>query len=298
MRCSTPSTPRPGTRSRNLLEFGNALAGRGVSLNAVIGELRPLVERLEPVMRNLASPDTASRFVSALSAAAAEAAPVAEIQGSSSSISRRRSGPSPMSRGPTSRRRSRSPGDRDVAIDTLPEIRPFLSNTAVLFSELRPGFHAFAPVSKRRRPSYWEPRRLDCHPPSTRSSTRQLSRCSTSPTIRSRRGNPGPHRLQQRPLPPLSFITPVQSVCNYATMPCRTSPAWSGSATASGPISAPSSSASRSGRTASRAQLRARRRSRHQHGELPPLQPLSEHRLPGQERSARQATRPTWRARW
>src|SRR5687768_1029941 len=79
---NTFDEPTRAAIQTNLLEFGNALAGRGVSLNAAIGELRPLVERLEPVMRNLASPDTGlSQFVSALSAAAAEAAPVAEIQG-------------------------------------------------------------------------------------------------------------------------------------------------------------------------------------------------------------------------
>src|SRR5262249_44645990 len=43
---------------QNLLEFGNALAGRGPSLNETIGLLRPLVERLTPVMRNLADPNT------------------------------------------------------------------------------------------------------------------------------------------------------------------------------------------------------------------------------------------------
>src|SRR5262249_34885319 len=66
----------------NLLEFGNALAGRGVDLNAAIGQLKPLVQLLTPVMRNLADPNTGlSNFVSSLSATAAEVAPVAQIQG-------------------------------------------------------------------------------------------------------------------------------------------------------------------------------------------------------------------------
>ena len=63
----------------NLTEFGNALAGRGQALNAAIGDLAPLVERLEPVMRNLASPETdLAGFVRGLSGAAAEVAPVAQ----------------------------------------------------------------------------------------------------------------------------------------------------------------------------------------------------------------------------
>ncbi|HEU4981033.1 MAG TPA: MlaD family protein, partial [Solirubrobacterales bacterium] len=135
----------------NLLEFGNALAGRGVSLNNTIGELRPLVERLEPVMRNLASPDTGlSRFVSALTATAEEAAPVAEIQGQLFvDLETTFRAFADVARPYIQEAISRSPETEDVAIDTLPRIRPFLANTAVLFSELRPGFHVFAPVSKQ-----------------------------------------------------------------------------------------------------------------------------------------------------
>ena len=134
----------------NLLEFGNALAGRGVSLNNAIGQLRPLVERLQPVMRNLADPDTGlSRFVSALAATAEEAAPVAEIQGQLFvDLETTFKAFADVSRPFIQETISRSPETEDVAIDTLPRIRPFLANTAVLFSELRPGFHAFAPVSK------------------------------------------------------------------------------------------------------------------------------------------------------
>ena len=45
----------------NLVAFGDALAGRGPDLNVALGELRPLVTRLEPVARNLASPKTGDR---------------------------------------------------------------------------------------------------------------------------------------------------------------------------------------------------------------------------------------------
>ena len=52
---------------QNLLEFGNALAGRGVDLNEAIGQLKPLVQLLTPVMKNLADPNTGlSNFVSSL----------------------------------------------------------------------------------------------------------------------------------------------------------------------------------------------------------------------------------------
>ena len=43
---------------------------------------------------------------------------------------------------------SKGPATEDTAIATLPTIRPFLANTAKLFGELQPGFHAIAPVQK------------------------------------------------------------------------------------------------------------------------------------------------------
>jgi virulence factor Mce-like protein len=66
---------------RNLTNFGNGFAGRGIGLNETIHALRPLVERAIPVLRNLASPQTGLReFFIALDRAASEAAPVAQAQ--------------------------------------------------------------------------------------------------------------------------------------------------------------------------------------------------------------------------
>jgi phospholipid/cholesterol/gamma-HCH transport system substrate-binding protein len=66
---------------RNLLGFGDALAGRGQDINDTIRSLRPFLARLEPVMRNLSDPRSElSRLLPALGAAAAEVAPVAEVQ--------------------------------------------------------------------------------------------------------------------------------------------------------------------------------------------------------------------------
>ena len=134
----------------NLLEFGNALAGRGGDLNEAIGQLKPLVQVLTPVMRNLADPNTGlGNFVSSLSATAAEVAPVAEIQGqlfvdldtTFGAFAR-------VSRPFIQETIEKSPSTEDTTIATLPTIRPLLANTAKLFSELRPGFHALAPNQK------------------------------------------------------------------------------------------------------------------------------------------------------
>src|SRR5439155_17989810 len=116
----------------NLLEFGNALAGRGVALNDAIGELRPLVQVLQPVMANLAAPDTGlNRFVSALSATAAEVAPVAEIQGQLFvDLDTTFKAFADVARPFIQESISRGPATEETAIATLPHIRPFLANTA------------------------------------------------------------------------------------------------------------------------------------------------------------------------
>ncbi len=78
------STFAPETRddARKSLEgFGNSIAGRGPAINTTIRELEPFTRYLLPVMRNLSSPKTELRnFFPSLGAAAAQAAPVAEVQ--------------------------------------------------------------------------------------------------------------------------------------------------------------------------------------------------------------------------
>ena len=59
----------------SLQGFGNGLAGRGPDLNEAIASLVPLVTDVEPVMANLASPDTQlARLFPALAATAADLA--------------------------------------------------------------------------------------------------------------------------------------------------------------------------------------------------------------------------------
>jgi virulence factor Mce-like protein len=61
--------------------FGDALAGRGEALNTVIRELSPFLRHLQPVMTALSAPSTElARLIPALARAAAEVAPVADVQ--------------------------------------------------------------------------------------------------------------------------------------------------------------------------------------------------------------------------
>jgi virulence factor Mce-like protein len=64
-----------------LTGFGNALAGRGASLNEAIQGLNPFFRFLTPVMANLSDPRTQlNQFFKNIGAASAQVAPVAEIQ--------------------------------------------------------------------------------------------------------------------------------------------------------------------------------------------------------------------------
>jgi virulence factor Mce-like protein len=206
----------------NLLEFGNALAGRGVDLNEAIGQLKPLVQVLTPVMRNLADPNTGlSNFVSSLSATAAEVAPVAQIQGQLfADLDTTFGAFARVARPFIQESISKGPATEDTAIATLPKVRPFLANTAKLFGELQPGFHAIAPVQKDLGNSIVNGVKALALAPALNA---QLD-----PTAQSllNLANNAPARLGVQYLtqfnttlgPPLSFITPAQSVCNYASI--------------------------------------------------------------------------------
>jgi virulence factor Mce-like protein len=62
--------------------FGNAVAGRGTSINRAIEELAPLLRHLQPVMRNLSDPRTElGGLFPRLGRALRELAPVAAVQG-------------------------------------------------------------------------------------------------------------------------------------------------------------------------------------------------------------------------
>ncbi|MGH2952703.1 MAG: MlaD family protein [Solirubrobacterales bacterium] len=133
---------------RNLVEFGNALAGRGIELNAALGRLPGVLELLEPVMRDLSAPDTGlARFVSALAATAAEVVPVAELQaemfGSLETTFAALADVAPSIQETI----SEGPPTEDVALQSLPRIRPFLANTAGLFEELEPAATALRETS-------------------------------------------------------------------------------------------------------------------------------------------------------
>jgi virulence factor Mce-like protein len=222
---STFDEPTRLAIQRNLVEFGNALAGRGVDLNAALGELAPLVRRLEPVARVLSAPSTRlARFVTALRDAAAEVAPVAEIQARLFvSLDTTFGALARVARPFIQDTISKSPPTLDTATATLPVIRPFLSHSTALFADLRPGVRALkqnAPTIADAIvvgiPALRQAPKLNAELGPTAQSLLALSNNTVA-----RRGIDQLTEASNILTPTLQFITPAQSVCNYVTLLAR-----------------------------------------------------------------------------
>ncbi|HZE06596.1 MAG TPA: MlaD family protein, partial [Solirubrobacteraceae bacterium] len=133
----------PPTRvavQRSTIGFGLALAGRGYDINNAIGAFIPLVRDLGPVMRNLASPRTdLAGFFRGLGSYAGALAPVAQTQASlftnlNTTFRALASVAVPALQDTI----SQTPPTFAATIAGSPVIRPFLTDTAALFGELRP----------------------------------------------------------------------------------------------------------------------------------------------------------------
>jgi virulence factor Mce-like protein len=133
----------PETRSDSqaaLEGFGDAFAGRGSDLNIAIRELNPFLRHLLPVMENLSDPDTELRnLFPALGAAAAEAAPVADVQ--ARLFGQMADTFAAMSRDPEALRETieESPPTLAVATQSFRVQTPFLARFADVSRELEPG---------------------------------------------------------------------------------------------------------------------------------------------------------------
>lgn len=209
----------------NLVEFGNALAGRGPELNSAIGSLRTVLGPLERVTRNLADPSTGlARFVSGLSATAAEVAPVARQQADMfAHLETTFAALASVSRPFIQETISESPPTLDVATETLPRIRPFLQHSTALFSELEPGVEslranapAIASALEVGAPVLAASPAFNRQLPPTAAALRRLNDDAAA--------RDGIDRLIETDKildPTLRFITPAQTVCNYAGLLLR-----------------------------------------------------------------------------
>src|SRR5918997_952830 len=119
--------------------FGNALAGRGRSINLAIQEFVPFFTHLTPVMTALSDPRTQlNQFFRATSRFAGEVAPVADqyaqLFGNMATTFEA------LGRDENALRATieRGPPTLDAGIPTFPEQRPFLADSERLFSLLQP----------------------------------------------------------------------------------------------------------------------------------------------------------------
>jgi ABC-type transporter Mla subunit MlaD len=218
-------TPTREASRANLLEFGNALAGRGPDLNVAFGELRPLVNRLVPVARNLASPKTGvGRFFRALADSAAEVAPVAETQAQMFvSLESTFGAFARVARPFIQESISEAPPTFDTLIRTAPRIRTFLGHSATLFAELRPGIKALSESSPTVAAAFETGADVL---PGAPAMNRQVA--LTAQALGEFALNPGVKggiRYSTQFFdflnPALRFVGPAQTVCNYATLLAR-----------------------------------------------------------------------------
>jgi virulence factor Mce-like protein len=208
---------------RNSLDgIGGGLAGRGQDLNTAIAAFVPLLNDLEPVAKNLSSPETRlGRFFKALGAAASEAAPVAEDQAQLFvNLDISFTALAGVARPFLQETISESPPTEQVAIDQFPLQRPFLRNQAALFRELRPGV-ATLPHSAPILADAFETGTQVL--PKTKQMNRDLadvfdSLAEFSDDAMARGGIQMLTRLSSSLKPTLRFLVPAQTVCNYATL--------------------------------------------------------------------------------
>ncbi len=219
---STFDEPTQKNIQRNLLEFGNALAGRGPNINEAIGALKPLLPRLERVTRAISDPQTGiGPFFTALADSASAVAPVAETQAQAFvELDTTLAAFADIARPYLQETISKQPVTLRTASETLPVIRPFLVNSRKLFVALQPGAAAAADSADQIESALLagipvlvaSPQLNDQLPPTAAS----LKRFNDNTQVR--QGLTDLVDLSESIGPPLRFIAPAQSVCNYATL--------------------------------------------------------------------------------
>jgi virulence factor Mce-like protein len=209
--------------SRNSLDgIGTGFAGRGRDLNTAIDELQPLLDDLEPVAKNLASPATRlDRFFKALADTATEVAPVAEEQASLFvNLDTTFTALSSIARPFLQESISEGPPSEDVAIREFPKQRPFLRNNAAFFRELRPGVATLPHSAPILADAFQAGTETLPQTPQLNGDLAEtfdtLADFSVDPLVRG--GIRQLTRLSASLRPTLSFLTPAQTTCNYATL--------------------------------------------------------------------------------
>jgi virulence factor Mce-like protein len=209
-------------QQKNLEEGGTALAGRGQSINQAIGEFRPLLVDLLPVVRNLSDPDTRlERLIRELGDAAAAVAPVAETQAELfGNLDTTFAALREVARPYIQESITEGPETLSTAVSSFRVQRPFLRNTTSLMAELRPGIRslrgATPDLSAALRTGRPALRRSIALSRRTTSLLQALQSFAEDPVVPR-----GVRKLSEavRALEPtLSFAAPSQTTCNYLAL--------------------------------------------------------------------------------
>ena len=222
---NTFDTPTREAIKVNLAEFGSALAGRGPDLNEAIGLLKPFLPRLERATRNLASQNTnLAGFFDALRQSASAVAPIAETQAQMFvNLDGALGAFAEIARPYLQESISKTPPTLQATTRTLPTIRPFLVNNRKFIEDLGPAAIAidkYGPTIERALtvavPALETSPQLNDQLAPTAASLARLAGDQTSRT-----GIDRLTELGKNLGPPLRYIGPAQSVCNYATLLLR-----------------------------------------------------------------------------
>jgi ABC-type transporter Mla subunit MlaD len=202
--------------------FSDALAGRGSNINDAIGAFVPLLHDLGPVAQNLASPQTdLGGFFRGLEAFSGALEPVAQAQASLYvNLDTTFRALAPVAVPFLQNWISETPPTFQTVINDSPSEQAFLLNTAALFSELRPGFATLNQSAPVLADAFAAGTR---NLPGTKvlnaellSLARRLQTYAQTPAV-----TEGIDRvtLTAKSLrSPLSFLTPMQSTCNYVSL--------------------------------------------------------------------------------
>jgi virulence factor Mce-like protein len=217
---STFDTPTRENARTATAGFGDAFAGRGQSLNEAIGAFNPFFKSLLPVARNLANPRTGlDQFFRQLGATAAQVAPVAETQAALFGNMATTFGALSESPAALAATIEKSPGTLQTGIESLAVQRPFLADFAELSADLRPavrelrsGLPAINKAITAGIPTVplTVPFNEDLEK-TLDASDKLFSNPNTILALRDLR------TTLRVTTPAVQFISPYQTVCNYAT---------------------------------------------------------------------------------
>jgi len=210
---------------RQISGLGDAFAGRGADVNRAVQDLDPLLVHLTPAMANLADPRTRlDRIFRALGRTSGELAPVADQQGELfANLDRTFTALASVARPYLQESISGGPPALDTATRELPKQDRFLDDSTRLFAALRPGIHALASSAGDLAAT------VEVGAPALRHSVALNDRLKPTFTTLEDFVKDPLDQLGVRDLratatianPLFAFITPAQTVCNYATLLLR-----------------------------------------------------------------------------